>query len=64
MLKQETKGIKKKNGKSIHLIRYVDDIIVIANSEMKRIKMLLSLTKKFQKFKVKINSKKTKILLV
>lgn len=50
MLNKETEEIKL-NGKSIHCIRFVDNIGLVANLEIEMNKILLSLTNFIQKFK-------------
>jgi len=62
-MKEKTRGIKI-NGKRIHSIRFADDIALIADTEKELNRMLEILNKLLEKFKLKINTKKTKIMVI
>ena len=62
-VKNKTKGITI-NGNQIHSIRFADDIALIADSEGNITQMLNCLDTILNKFKLKINTKKTKAMVV
>jgi len=52
------------NSHQIHSIRFTDNIVLLANSEEELILMLYILDSSLDKFKLKINFKKTKIMVI
>jgi hypothetical protein len=52
------------NGKLFHSIRFADDIALLADSEEELSLMLHILDSSLDKFKLKINSKKTKVMVI
>lgn len=62
-MKVNTNGISI-NGQKIHSIRFTDDITLIAESEGDLNRMLHCLDTTLTKFSLKINKKKTKVLVV
>lgn len=61
--KQKTKGIKV-NGQEIHCIRFADDIALTADSEKELSKMMRVLSSMLQEANLKLNTSKTKVLVV
>lgn len=62
-MKETTKGIKI-NGKRIHCIRFADDIVVFADSVKEMENMLGKLDEILKTYKLEINEKKTKTMVV
>lgn len=62
-LKEETRGVKV-NGEQIHSIRFADDIVLMTESERDLNDMLLCLDTTLTKYKLKINAKKTKAMVI
>lgn len=62
-MKEETKGVKI-NGQKVHCIRFADDIALVAENEEEMNEMLNILAEKLNKYKLKINAGKTKIMIV
>jgi len=62
-LKSKTKGVKI-NERQIHSIRFADDIAIVAENECDLNNMLTSLSIALEKIQLKINAKKTKILIL
>ena len=63
MLMLETKGIKI-NGKSIHCITFAGVIAFVTDSEENMMLLSLTNTLRYLKFKLSINSKKTKAPMI
>ncbi|VVC42424.1 Reverse transcriptase domain [Cinara cedri] len=62
-MKEHTTGISI-NGKQFHYIRFADDIALLADSVGEMSLMLHILETSLDKFKLKINSKKTKVMVI
>ena len=61
--KERTKGVKV-NGRQIHSMRFANDIAIVAESERDLSNMLTNLSIALEQVQLKINAKKTKILIV
>ncbi|KAI5695438.1 hypothetical protein M8J77_005016 [Diaphorina citri] len=62
-MKEVTSGVKI-NGQNIHCIRFADDIVILAESEADMNNMLEILANTLEKYKLKINARKTKTMLI
>ncbi|KAI5755057.1 hypothetical protein M8J77_013699 [Diaphorina citri] len=62
-MKENTNGVKI-NGQNIHSIRFADDIALLAESEQDINQMLNYLNQTLNKYKLKINAKKTKSMVI
>lgn len=62
-MKDHTRGISI-NGKQFQSIRFADDIALLADSKEEMSLMLYILESSLDKFKLKINSKKTKLMVI
>lgn len=62
-MKDYTRGISI-NGKQFHFICFADDIALLADSEEEMSLMLHVLNSSLDKFKLKINSKNTKVMVI
>lgn len=55
---------EKTNGERIHCIRFADDIVIVADSEKEMNKMLQVLSDTLKLWKLKVNKRKTKVMVV
>lgn len=62
-LNQKTKEVRI-NGKQVQGIRFADDIVIVAENEHDLNIMLTNLSETLEEVQLKINAKKTKVLLM
>lgn len=62
-MKEITAGVKI-NGNQVHCVRFADDIVVLSESESEMENMLKVLADNLDEYKLKINAKKTKTMLI